>query len=108
MKYKIGNGLTAILLMLSVLAAGCGKIATTQNTIQTEPATLNNTLGINSASTKSANGLNFSVSTDQQAYAPGQEIEVATDEKNTLNKTNNVPITDNWPKTDLVHHSCPR
>ena len=102
MKYKIGNGLTAILLMLSVLAAGCGKIATTQNTIQTEPATLNNTLGINSASTKSANGLNFSVSTDQQAYAPGQEIEVATDEKNTLNKTNNVPITDNWPKTDLV------
>ena len=48
------------------------------------------------------NGLSFSVSTDQTAYAPGQEVEVVTDEKNTLAKTNNVPVANNWPVTGLA------
>ena len=81
---------------ISLVAAGCSKIIVTQNTIQTEPTTLYNTLGINSAAAISANRLSFSVSTDQTAYAPGQEVEVVTDEKNTLSKTNNIPVSDNW------------
>ena len=87
---------------ISLVAAGCSKIIVTQNTIQTEPTTLYYTLGINSASAKSANGLSFSVSTDQTAYAPGQEVEAVTDEKNTLAKTNNVPAANHWPVTGLA------
>ena len=98
---RIGIMMTASLLF-TTLAAGCGKTNTTQNTIQTEPATLYNTIGINSASTKSANGLSFSLSTDQTAYGPGQEVQIVTDEKNTLAKTNNIPIADNWPVSGLT------
>jgi len=87
---------------ISLVAAGCSKIIVTQNTIQTEPTTLYDTLGINSAAVVSANRLSFSVSTDQEAYAPGQEVEVVTDEKNTLAKTNNVPVANNWPVTGLA------
>jgi hypothetical protein len=87
---------------ISLLAAGCSKIIVTQNTTQTEPPTIYNTIGLNSAAAKSANGLSFSVSTDLPSYAPGQEIEVVTDEKNTLAKTNNIPIADNWPLNGLT------
>ena len=99
---KLTRVLVIALFLLIVLVAGCGKVTTTQNTIQTEPTTLYNTIGINSASTKSANGLSFSVSTDQSAYAPGQEVEVVTDEKNTLSKTNNIPVFDDWSLDGLI------
>jgi len=100
MRFKIGI-ITGVVLV-GVLAAGCSKIIVTQNTTQTEPPTLYNTIGINSASTKAPNGLSFSVSTDQPAYPPGQEIEVVADEKNTLAKTNNIYVADNWAASGLI------
>jgi uncharacterized protein YceK len=99
---KLIRVLVVALFLLIMLASGCVKIITTQNTIQTEPTTLYNTIGINSTSAKAANGLSLSVSTDQTDYAPGQEVQIVTDEKNTLAKTNNVPIADNWPVNELV------
>jgi len=100
MRCKIGI-ITGVVLV-GVLAAGCSKIIVTQNTIHTEPTTLYNTIGMNSATVVSTNGLSFSVSTDQAAYAPGREIEVVTDEKNTLAKTNNVPVSDDWSLDGLI------
>jgi hypothetical protein len=99
---KHWTGIIIGVILISLVAAGCSKIIVTQNTIQTEPTTLYDTIGINSASTKSANGLSFSVSTDQSAYAPGQEVEVVTDEKNTLSKTNNIPVSDDWSLDGLI------
>jgi predicted secreted protein len=108
MNKRIGIILTITVLVM-LTAAGCGQITTktvvdttTQNTIQTEPTTLYNTIGINSASTKAANGLSLSVSTDQTDYAPGQEVQIVTDENNTLAKTNNIPIADNWTVSGLI------
>ena len=87
---------------ISLLATGCNKIIDTQNTTQTEPPTIYNTIGLNSAAAKSANGLSFSVSTDLTTYQPGQEVEVVVDEKNTLSKTNNIPISDDWSLDGLI------
>ena len=87
---------------ISLLATGCNKIIDTQNTTQTEPPTIYNTIGINSAAVKSANGLSFSVSTDQTTYQPSQEVEVVVDEKNLLSKTNDVPVADNWSLDGLI------
>jgi hypothetical protein len=101
MKYKIGIILTATLLLLSVTAAGCGRITTTMtttsNTTQTSSSTTTDISGLNSASTESANGLSLSLSTDRTTYQPGQEIAIIVDEKNTLSTMNNVPATDNLP-----------
>ena len=87
---------------ISLLATGCSKIIVTQNTTQIEPPTIYNTIGINSAAVKSANGLSFSVSTDQTTYQPSQEVEVVVDEKNLLSKTNDVPVADNWSLDGLI------
>ena len=87
---------------ISLVAAGCSKIIVTQNTTQTEPPTSYTTIGLNSVAAKSANGLSFSVSTDLTTYQPGQDIEVVVDEKNTLSKTNNIPVSDNWSLDGLI------
>jgi len=105
MKYQIGNTITATLLLLGVLVAGCGKVTstmtpamtTTSNTTQTSSSTTTDISGLNSASTETENGLSLSLSTDRTTYQPGQEVSITFDEKNTLSTTNNVPATDNLP-----------
>jgi hypothetical protein len=105
MKHKIGIILTAILLLLSIMAAGCGKVTstmtpamtTTSNTTQTSSSTTTDNSELNSVSTESVNGLSLSLSTDRTTYQPGQEVSITFDEKNTLSTTNNVPATDNLP-----------
>ncbi len=106
MKYKIGNTLIAILLLISVMAAGCGKIAVKTTTTMTTSSTSSTlttsstTTDIskpNSASTETENGLSLSLSTDRTTYQPGQEIAITVDEKNILSTTNNIPATDNLP-----------
>jgi len=87
---------------ISLLAAGCVKVTTTQTTILTEPTTSYTTIGLNSAAAKSANGLSFAVSTDLTTYQPGQDVQIVTDEKNTLTKTNNVRVSDDWPLNGLT------
>jgi hypothetical protein len=69
---------------------------------QTTSTTSQNFNDVNSGSSTSANGLSFSVSTDLTTYTPGQGVEVVVDEKNTLSKTNNVPVSDNWPLKGLT------
>jgi hypothetical protein len=93
MSKRIGNGLTAILLLLSIMAAGCGK----NNTSQTSSSTTTDNSELNSVSTESVNGLSLSLSTDRITYKHGQEVSITFDEKNTLSTTNNVPATDNLP-----------
>jgi hypothetical protein len=105
MKYQIGNTITATLLLLGVLVAGCGKVTstmtpamtTTSNTTQTSSSTTTDISGLNSASTETENGLSLSLSTDRTTYQPGQEVSITFDEKNTPSTTNNVPATDNLP-----------
>ena len=105
MKYQIGNTITATLLLLGVLVAGCGKVTstmtpamtTTSNTTQTSSSTTTDISGLNSASTETENGLSLSISTDRTTYQPGQEVSITFDEKNTPSTTNNVPATDNLP-----------
>ena len=43
---------------------------------------LTKTTGVNSASSKSANGLNLSLSLDSSLYQSGQEVTIFIDEKN--------------------------
>lgn len=105
MRRRNGNTIAAILLLLSIMTAGCGRITTTitpsmtatSNTTQPSSSTTKDNSGGNSASTESANGLSLSLSTDRTTYQPGQEIAIIVDEKNTLSTMNNVPATDNLP-----------
>ena len=105
MSKRIGNGLTAIILLLSIMAAGCGRVTTTMtptmtvtsNTTQTSSSTTTDISGLNSASNESVNGLSLSLSTDRTTHQLGQSVSIIVDEKNLLSTTNNVPATDNLP-----------
>jgi hypothetical protein len=61
---------------------------------------------VNSATFKSANGLSLSLSLDSTTYQPGQEISIFIDETNTLLKTNDVPVSDQWPLSGLSVGPC--
>lgn len=80
---------------------GCSSL--THSSTQT---TLTGTTGINSASSKSANGLSLSLSLDSTTYQPGQEVTMVIDETNTLSKKNNVSTFDKWPLTGLSVSLC--
>ena len=98
MKYKIGNALIVVLL-LTIMAAGCGKTNTkTTATLPTSTAaTTTGISGLSSASTESVNGLSVSLATDRTTYQPGQSVSITVDEKNLLSTTNDIPAADNLP-----------
>ena len=89
--------------MLGILAtsAGCGNHS---NHITTPTTAGFN--GVNSASSKSANGLSLSLSLDSTTYQPGQQLTIVIDEINTLSKTNKVYTADKWPLTGLSVSPC--
>ena len=99
MKHWI-QAITGTALVLIILAAGCTSI--TQPTSST--STYDNK--INTASSASANGLSLSLSLDTTTYRPGQEISIVLDVKNTWPETNHVPISNNWPYSDLASGQC--
>ena len=97
MKHKIA--LTAgILLMFTVITAGCGQPTTT--TTETD---FNN---VNSASIKSGNGLSLSVSTNSTTYRPGQEVSTTIDIKNMRTETNDIVAGNDWPYDNLEIDQC--
>jgi hypothetical protein len=67
---------------------------------------LTKTTGVNSASSKSANGLNLSLSLDSSTYQSGQKVTIVIDEKNTLKTTNKVTAANKWPLTGLSVSPC--
>ena len=89
MKRRIYVPTIATILAFVIFLAGCANPAT-----QTTSATLT---GVNSGSSKSANGLSLSLSLDSNTYQSGQGVAIIVDEMNTLSKTNNVSISDQWP-----------
>jgi hypothetical protein len=102
MKRRIGIiAVTLFLADMLVIAAGCNKPAT----YTTLPITTSYD-GLNSASSESANDLSLSLSLDSTTYHSGQSISIDIDEKNALSKTNNVPVSDKWPRVGLTLGPC--
>ena len=58
--------------------------------------------GVNSASSKTANGLSLNLSLDAKTYYLGQKVQISLDEKNTQSKTNSIPAAENWPLNGLI------
>jgi hypothetical protein len=58
--------------------------------------------GVNSASSKTENGLSLNLSLDVKTYYLGQKVHISVDEKNTQSKTNNIPVAENWPLNGLI------
>jgi hypothetical protein len=81
----------AVFIMLLFLLTGCSKLidSSTQTESTVPPV-------VNSASSNSVSGLNLSLSLDSATYQPGQTVNIAVDEINTLTKTNNVSAAGNW------------
>ena len=88
--------LALIIVISGICAAGCG-----DSVSQTTLTTINDFNGINTASTKSANGLSLSLSLDAATYQPGQVIMMFVDERNTSSKMNHVPSSSRWPLNGL-------
>jgi hypothetical protein len=68
MQYRIGI-VAGVVLSLCILSTGCGN--------STNPNTSLTTIdfnGVNSVSSKSANGLSLSLSLDSTTYQPGQQV----------------------------------
>jgi len=101
MKQRIGVIGVALLLGILATSAGCGNHS---NHITTPTTAGFN--GVNSASSKSANGLSLSLSLDSTTYKPGQQLTIVIDEINTLSKTNKVYTADKWPLTGLSVSPC--
>jgi hypothetical protein len=88
--------LALIIVISGICAAGCG-----DSVSQTTLTTINDFNGINTASTKSANGLSLSLSLDSATYQPGQVIMMFVDERNTSSKMNHVPSSSQWSLNGL-------
>jgi len=93
--------IAAVVLLLGILSIGCG-----DDDNQTMPLTTTGTIGINSTSFQSVNGLNLSLSTDKTTFRRGQEVSIVIDETNTLSTTNIVSASDNWPYNHLHLGPC--
>ena len=98
MKFRISILIVALLLTgtLGISFPGCGNT----NTKMTDFS------GITSASSKSANGLSLTLSLDAATYRSGQTVNIVVDEKNTLSKTNDVPVSAKWPLKGLTMGPC--
>ena len=102
--------IAAVVLLLGILSIGCGKSPTnvfSNSTSSTttpliSPSNDTYTLGMNSASSLSANGLILSLSTDKTTYRSGQEVSIVIDETNTLSTTNDVHVADKYPSSHLA------
>jgi len=90
--------IAAIVLLLGLLIGSTCCVNDTS--VKSLTTTFN--IGINTSSIKSANGLSLTLSLDAKTYQQGQKVNITIDEKNTLFKTNNVPVSGNWPMDELT------
>jgi hypothetical protein len=85
------RAVAAVFLILCLLMTGCSGL------IHSSSQTITGSLpGVNSAASNSVSGLSLSLSIDSATYQPGQSVNIAIDEVNTLTKTNNVSAAGNW------------
>jgi len=115
---KVLNLIFPLLILTSVCmiaVPACQSMKPTVTTVTTPDQTTStpqNTLvttsfgGVNSASSKSSDGLSLSLSLNATTYQPGQPVTIVIDETNTLPKTNNVPTSNKWPLTALGVGPC--
>ena len=96
MKHMVRNTAIAVLLLSILITAGCGN----------PPAQTTLTDSVNAASSKSANGLELSLSLDATTYKLYQDVSIVIDEKNTLSKTNRVAASYQWPLKGLTLGPC--
>ena len=94
MKYKIGNALITIPLLLSMLAAGCGNLT---NTLTTPT---------NNSVSPATNDLSLSLSTNSTTYRPGQDVSITVDIKNMWQETNHIIAAKDWPYDNLEIDQC--
>ena len=68
----------------------------------THPSSQTKLIGsVNAAISKSAHGLSLTLSLDATTYQLYQNIIIVIDERNTLPKTNNIPVSNKWPSNEL-------
>jgi hypothetical protein len=100
----------SLIVMSSIVLAGCGSTSSTStlsNTTTVITATETEDFnGVNSGSAKSANGLNLTLALDAKTYRQYQDVSIAVDEKNTLSKTNRISAADKWPLPGLTLGQC--
>ena len=91
----------AVFLILLLSLTGCsGLTHSSSSTVTTSPQ------GGNSATSNSISGLILSLSLDSATYQPGQTVNIAVDEINSLKKTNSVSATRNWSFPGLSVGPC--
>jgi hypothetical protein len=100
----------SLVVFVIVLVMPISSCSATQNTSSTStPLTSPMTTefsGVNSAVSKSVNGLSLSLSLNSTTYRPGQAVSLVIDEQNTLSTTNKVPVSDTWPYRHLRVAQC--
>jgi hypothetical protein len=93
--------IATVLILCLFSLTGCSSFAhSSTQTISTD------TSDVNSATFKSANGLNLSLSLDSATYQPGQQVVIIVDENNTLSKTNKINASEKWPVSGLGVGPC--
>ena len=93
--------ITAVFLTFLLSLTGCsGLIHSSSPTVTTSPQ------GVNYAASNSVSSLSLSLSLDSATYAPGQTVNIAVDEINTLKKTNSVSAAGNWAFPGLSVGPC--
>jgi hypothetical protein len=98
---EMRRAVAAVFLTLLLLLTGCsGLIHSSSRTVSVSPQ------GVNSAASNSISGLSLSLSLDSATYQPGQTVNIAVDEFNTLTKTNNVAAAGNWASPGLSVGPC--
>ena len=91
---KTGWILTTIFIACMFVLTSCMSI--THSSSQT---TL--TGSVNAAISKSAYGLSLTLSLDSTTYQLYQDVLIVIDERNTLLKTNNIPVSNKWLSNEL-------
>ena len=95
------RAVAAVFLIFLLLLTGCsGLINSSSQTITVSPP------GINSSSSNSVSNLSLSLSLDSATYHPGQTVNIAVNEANTLKKTNSVSAAGNWAFPGLSVGPC--
>jgi hypothetical protein len=59
-------------------------------------------IGLNSGNVTSSNGLTLSLTMNSTRFKPGEEISFKITEYNTLQSTNRIEVSGNWPLPGLT------
>ena len=83
-------------IFISCLFALTSCVSTTNSSYQTTLTSF-----VNAAVSKSAQSSSLTLSLDATTYQVYQDVLLVIDERNTLPKTNNIPVSNKWPSNQL-------